>query len=89
MNIDEFFEGAYPSSDGAPGSKSGVVVTLEDFLQRTGLVDENLNAPAMNPATNTLPLMGFNQAQALHGHRLYGQPAEFLRESKRWRGIKI
>ncbi|ERM98205.1 hypothetical protein AMTR_s00095p00142350 [Amborella trichopoda] len=67
MNIDEFFKGAYPSCDGAPGSNSGVAVTLEDFVQRTGLVDENLNAPAMNPATNTLPLMGFNQAQALHG----------------------
>ncbi|KAL4197612.1 hypothetical protein AMTRI_Chr04g189170 [Amborella trichopoda] len=79
MNIDEFFKGACPSSDEAPGSNSGVAVTLEDFLQRAaGLVDENLNAPAMNPATNTLPLMGFNQAQALSGQGLHGLPAEFL-----------
>ncbi|ERN08437.1 hypothetical protein AMTRI_Chr12g271260 [Amborella trichopoda] len=77
MNIDEFFKGAYPSSDRALGSNSGGAVTLEDFLQRTGLVDENLNAPTMNPATNTLSLMGFNLAQALHGQELHGQSAEF------------
>ncbi|ERN10051.1 hypothetical protein AMTRI_Chr06g172620 [Amborella trichopoda] len=78
MNIDEFFKGAYTSFDGAPGSNSGVAMTLEDFLQGTGLVDENLNAPpAINPATNTLPFMGFNLAQALDGQGFHGQPAEF------------